>query len=644
MRFLAVLLAISFAASAQKLPPKYATWLEEEVPYLITKDERKDFVALKSEADRERFIQEFWDARNPARTAGQNPVKDEHYRRIEYANLHFGRMSGTPGWRTDMGRTYILFGPPQSRAPYIGYGQIYPLELWFYTNKTGNPSLPPFFYLLFYMPDDIGEFQYYRPAVDGPMKLVRGSQFRGNADVYRFLKPLNPELARAAFSLIPGEPLDTDEFRPSIASEMLVSKVQGFADDPFNVSRIREARSLRERVKSWFLVAQNKPLEASHFVWSDPAGQLWLDLAFLAESVEFGKLGAGQFALNYGFRLLTPEGALIVEDNEDRAFPMTGEFEPFLLANRVPLAPGKYKLELHVTNREASRTWRAERIIEAEPPQALTIRGPMLALAAAKAAHPDAAAPFQYFGAQLTPAAGRSFSTRSPIYALFELRAPPEDGASLYKIEYVLASPQSRESRRIVSDEVKTAEFRDGVLLKSKTLPLGQLEPGDYRLVINVRKDDQPQVLASTNTPVRIGTLAPAPQIYFAGTSKAVTAPGVAPYIRALQELATNQEQPAVAHLRQSLDANPANASALHALVRIYFRQAKYDQIAALYKGAGETAFRTSSETLAQTALSFWRIGERDQARTILKAGDSYFPKDAILQSAARAIDKESVP
>jgi tetratricopeptide (TPR) repeat protein len=123
---------------------------------------------------------------------------------------------------------------------------------------------------------------------------------------------------------------------------------------------------------------------------------------------------------------------------------------------------------------------------------------------------------------------------------------------------------------------------------------------------------------------------------------KAVLAPGVAPYIRGLQELARKQEERAAVYLSESLNANPANASALHALVSIYFRSGKYDQITGLYKQAGETAFRTSSETLAQTALSFWRTGDKEQAHRILKAGGSYFPKDASLQAAARAIEAET--
>src|ERR1700674_5302339 len=94
-------------ASAQRrkndLPEKYGKWLDEEVTYIITEEERKAFLRLSEDKAREQFIEDFWAVRNPLRSSGPNPYKEEHYRRIEYANEHFGRQSNTPGWKTDMG-------------------------------------------------------------------------------------------------------------------------------------------------------------------------------------------------------------------------------------------------------------------------------------------------------------------------------------------------------------------------------------------------------------------------------------------------------------------------------------------------------------------------------------------------------------
>src|SRR6266403_904003 len=230
-----LLTALAVTAADPKLPPKYSTWLNQDVVYIIADDERKEFLKLTSDSDRDKYIEDFWEIRHPRRGSSSNPYKEEHYKRLEYAKQNYGRRSNTPGWKTDMGRTHILFGKPTSHFPLTGYGQIYPLDLWFYANNTGNPSLPSFFQVLFFIPEDIGEYRFYHPVVDGPMKLVRGSNFNSNADVYKFLKPLGGDIARAPFSLVPSEPMDTSEYTVNMSGEMLISKILNFANDSFNV-------------------------------------------------------------------------------------------------------------------------------------------------------------------------------------------------------------------------------------------------------------------------------------------------------------------------------------------------------------------------------------------------------------------------
>jgi GWxTD domain-containing protein len=85
-------------------------WLNEDVRWIISDEERKAFTQLSNEEEREKFIESFWDRRNPNPDSEDNEFKNEHYRRIEYANDHFA--AGIPGWRTDRGRIYIVYGPP----------------------------------------------------------------------------------------------------------------------------------------------------------------------------------------------------------------------------------------------------------------------------------------------------------------------------------------------------------------------------------------------------------------------------------------------------------------------------------------------------------------------------------------------------
>src|SRR6266704_3854621 len=118
-------------------------WLKEVVPYIITEEERLAFLRLSTEEEREQFIEEFWRRRNPDPDSPNNAFKEEHYRRIAYANERFA--SGIPGWKTDRGHIYILWGPPDEIDSHPAGGaydrpleqgggstMTYPWELWRY--------------------------------------------------------------------------------------------------------------------------------------------------------------------------------------------------------------------------------------------------------------------------------------------------------------------------------------------------------------------------------------------------------------------------------------------------------------------------------------------------------------------------------
>src|SRR3974390_2108005 len=94
----------------KELETPYRKWLNEDVSYIITDEERTAFKRLQTDEEREQFIEGFWLRRDPTPDTIENEFKEEHYRRIAYANEHFA--SGIPGWKTDRGRIYIVYGPP----------------------------------------------------------------------------------------------------------------------------------------------------------------------------------------------------------------------------------------------------------------------------------------------------------------------------------------------------------------------------------------------------------------------------------------------------------------------------------------------------------------------------------------------------
>jgi GWxTD domain-containing protein len=89
----------------------YAKWLDEDVAYIITPTEKRAFQMLKSDAEREQFVEAFWRRRDPDPDTPANEFRDEHYARVAHANQNFTTAAAS-GWRTDRGRVFIMYGKP----------------------------------------------------------------------------------------------------------------------------------------------------------------------------------------------------------------------------------------------------------------------------------------------------------------------------------------------------------------------------------------------------------------------------------------------------------------------------------------------------------------------------------------------------
>ncbi len=102
----------TIAGQTQESSARYSRWLNEEVVYIIDDAESAAFQRLTTDEERDQFIEQFWERRNPTPGSPENAFKEEHYRRIAFANKHFAVASGVPGWQTDRGHIYIVYGPP----------------------------------------------------------------------------------------------------------------------------------------------------------------------------------------------------------------------------------------------------------------------------------------------------------------------------------------------------------------------------------------------------------------------------------------------------------------------------------------------------------------------------------------------------
>ncbi len=150
----------------------YKRWMDEDVRWIITDEERNTFKALKTDDEREQFIEQFWLRRDPDPDTDSNEYREEYYQRIAYANEHF--TSGIPGWKTDRGRMYIMFGPPDEKESHPSGGSYdrptwegggststYPFEIWWYRYIEGVGS-------------DV-EVEFVDPSGSGEYRIARNA-------------------------------------------------------------------------------------------------------------------------------------------------------------------------------------------------------------------------------------------------------------------------------------------------------------------------------------------------------------------------------------------------------------------------------------------------------------------------------------
>ncbi|HEX9724553.1 MAG TPA: GWxTD domain-containing protein, partial [Vicinamibacteria bacterium] len=220
----------------EKLNPEHRKWIEEEVVYIITDQERDVFLSLPTIADRQGFMDAFWERRDPDPASPANEFKDEHYERLDYANRIYSRDAPRPGWKTDMGKFWIILGKPHEIQRYDGLNEVVSNEIWFY---NGDPKYgqPPRFNLVFFKKQDIGEYELYSPMGDGPEALLRagsGAFYRTDQNVaVDVLEVVSMDLARASLTVDLTEPVGN-----FLAARNSRQPLTSFVKVPINVEAV----------------------------------------------------------------------------------------------------------------------------------------------------------------------------------------------------------------------------------------------------------------------------------------------------------------------------------------------------------------------------------------------------------------------
>ncbi len=632
--FLSAAAPLAFAQK-QKLEKSYKEWLERDVAYLISRDERNAFLKLTTDDARDQFIQNFWELRNPTPGSPTNTYKDEIYERIAYADAHFGAGSGGEGWRTDRGRTYITLGPPQQKEVHYNASNLFPLEIWFYS--VNHPSLPPFFYIMFYKHEGFGDFRFYSPFVDGPDKLTSGTEYindRAGA-IQAIQESVGPLVARLSQSLIPGEPIDPTQDRPSLTSDAMLATVKGLADNPFTKDDINRRRALVENVKSRLLIpGQN--LDVATLPLRDSRGVTRLDYAMRfrqASDVTLQQRSNDQFAFNLEAQVRVYDSAnknqLIFEQDKKIDDIVNKEEAGDIGKSRVgyesilPLPPGKFHIEFILTDWEHKKALQADKdVVIPEIAQSGVVLAGVLPFSSVKqvdSADSDIS-PFTLAGLKFVPLGTNplTLAQDETMQVAYQLWAPPQDPSKYadqkMTVEYAVGRPAIAGAAFKLSENIDKDQFDpSGSLVGGKKLPLLGQPMGNYMMSVSI---DQPGASqgGSFTLPFSVSP---------GGASRDVwdlTDPGLAKDSqsglvdreRALVLLSQGKADEARPWLRRALSRNHSDEISRSRLVEAYYTRKDYGAVLSLYKDAGITE-QSDPKTLLQIAESFSQTsGVRD--------------------------------
>jgi GWxTD domain-containing protein len=630
---------IGLAQKKQRLEKNYRDWLERDVAYIITKDERDAFLKLATDEAREKFIETFWEIRNPSPGSPANTYKDEIYQRIAFADARFGIGSGVEGWRTDRGRTYITLGPPQQKQVLRNSANLYPIEIWFYGGA--NSALPPFFYVMFYQRDGGGDYRFYSPYTDGPDKLTTGVEaINSRSAALRMIRnSAGPEVARISLSLLPDEPIDETTGIVSLQSDILLNSIKNLANLPANRDDILWRRTNRESVTSR-LVLEGLNLDIVTFPARDSRGLTRLDYALRLHSpsdlsMAEEKDGHYSYSVEVRVRVLSAENKLIFTQQKSLADSMTKQRldtikdKVFGYEGTLPLPSGKYHLEFQFTDwykKAAFHTVR-EISIPVLANDSLVVPS-VLPFLSAENADPSLAdlMPFTLGGVQFTPMSS-SAPTLAPgtnLQVVYQIWTPASDprenlGKKL-NVEYAFGRPAAPGSATKVKDEVSREQFdAAGSLVTGKKLSLDQQSSGSYILNVTVNNPEiKHNGFGTMNFKVLDAPSMPEPWDVLEPGIAQDAEKGVLDQQRGLCYWALGQFDEARVWFRRALQLDHSNDVARSRLVDAYFAKKDYAAVVSLFSDAGVTEM-TDSETLLRIATSLEKRGNAPQAISVIE-------------------------
>jgi GWxTD domain-containing protein len=583
---IALLLALAIPpAIAQKkpdLPPRYKTWLDQEVVYIIAAKERSVFLQLRTDKERDIFVEAFWKQRDPTVGTPRNEFQEEHYRRFHYANSYYGRSNPLPGWRTDRGRIYIILGPPRNIEQYDSVNGVYPTEIWFY---LGDPDLglPTAFNVIFFKREGAGDYVLYSPTEHGPRALIAGSM-GGYRDVtrtaaamtndqaaYKELKELEPNLAPQVLSLIPGESVQPGY--ESLASNRLMANVFNAPQKKVEVDYAEAILKYKDFVEVEY---------TANYVGSEVEAQVIRDgtgASLVHYTIEPARISAeeagGKYEVRFRLtgRVSDAAGKTVTQFDKDFPFSLTGaELEDvraksISIQDAFPLVPGSYNFDILLKNLASKEFTGAGRTVVVPDPAGPPGLGTLLLAYGVETAPAGSRerVPFRVGDAQLLAQTRKIFGTKDALVLFFQpCGLTPE-----LKASGTLRTEFLREDREVLTRTGRLADVPPTGVVDVQSLK--DFPPGYYQVRVTLL-DGQGKAMASAKENFEV-SLAPAVPRPLVMAKIAVTAAGEDELLNAGIQLANKGDvAAALPKLAEAHAAAPERPDVAVAYAQVLFR------------------------------------------------------------------------
>jgi GWxTD domain-containing protein len=567
-----------------KLPEQYRQWLDEEVVYIITPKERDVFRKLETDKERDIFIEAFWKHRDPTPGTPQNEFKDEHYKRIKYANEYFSRGTPRPGWMTDMGKIYIVLGPPRNIEDHDTINGVYPVRIWSY---DGDPAygLPTGFNIIFFKKRGMGEYVLYSPVDDGPESLIADWGTDLTSDVlneqaaYRQLAKLAPNLAYQTLSLIPGE-------RPavgtvSLASTRLLSNIFSYPQKKVEDTYAEALLKYKDVIEVDYS-ANYIPSDSSLYLIEDEAGRFMVHYSIEPKKISVGSYG-DKYSTNYELdgRISDPNGNTIYQYMKEFPLSFSGPeiqdlgAKALAIQDLFPLVPGTFKFDLLLKNTVSKEFTTFEGTITVPEEASLPAMTPLiLGYRLEKGASPaEEFIPFRIRDGQLLTPARKTFSQKENLVVFFQVLGLSQELRSTGQLKYTLL----RQEAPFLSQLKKISEYQNGPDFL-EMFPLQDFPPDYYKIRVSVldsrgaerlAQDEDFEITAASSIgrPLVVSKIMP------------VSAAEEYDYEMGLQLLNLKRDKDALVLLEKAYAKNPTQAKYALGISQCLFIEGQYQRV-----------------------------------------------------------------